>query len=163
MADTTAPKSFDWLAQILFGRYRKWEDLTYEHLIIITVLVFFMINIYIWLLRWRFKNYARRLAQVPRKVIPAERKDMPTALYKALVDEYLRVDKIQQSKLIPEPGRPQDGDPGWGGLRTNVEGVNFKTYIARSFLVLEQTALARRPGMYQTIDGLLGCGVNCDG
>jgi hypothetical protein len=146
---TEAQDSVDFIVRILFGRYRSWGALGWEHLIIMGAVVLAMVNAYVWVFRKRFMQYKMERERVPRRVLPIERQDMPKQLYASLVDEVIRVERVTAANLTPEKGpTEQCGDIGWGRDGTDVEGVNFKTYIAKSYLVLEQTALSRRPGMF---------------
>ncbi len=128
-----AQDSVDFIVRILFGRYRSWGSLGWEHLIIMGSVTFLMFNIYVCVFRKRFMQYKVERERVPRRILPIERHDMPKQLYASLVDEVIRVERITAADLKPEPGPTDEcGDIGWGRDGTTVQGVNFKQYIGKS-------------------------------
>lgn len=73
---------------------------------------------------------------------------MGRRMYSLLIGEMVRVDTILDKGLKPQQNSQLGcGDTGWGKEGGKVEHVHFNTSIAKSYYVLEKTALSRRPGM----------------
>lgn len=67
-------------------------------------------------------------------------------MFRNLINEMVRVDQILDAELIPEKNAGC-GDPGWGAEGSKLPNVHFNTSIAKSYHMLERTALSRRPGL----------------
>jgi hypothetical protein len=73
---------------------------------------------------------------------------MGRRIYSLLINEMVRVDTILEKGLKPQHNSQVGcGDPGWGKEGGKVDHVHFNTSIAKSYYVLEKTALSRRPGL----------------
>lgn len=141
-----------WIVQILFGRYRSWGAITLGHLTVLGAVGVSLIYIYLMLLRRRFNSYSHDLDNIPKNYLPVRRSDLSRHMFTTLVNELVRVDQLMDKKVTPEnneyqPGHGLIGDPGWGAEDSKVENVHFNTSIAKSYYVLEKSAIARRPGL----------------
>lgn len=67
-------------------------------------------------------------------------------MYSLLISEMVRVDTLLDQGLKPQHNNSSlCGDSEWG--KEGLDHVHFKTSIAKSYYVLEKTALSRRPGL----------------
>ncbi len=141
-------QSGSWFVQILFGQYRNWGNIGWEHFIIVAAVAVLMVYSYLLLFRRRMNMNDRERALIPRKQVPIERHDMSRRMYALLISEMVRVENILKADFKPEGA--DSGDPAWGKEDSKVANVHFGTSIAKSYYVLEKAALSRRPtGLYQ--------------
>lgn len=139
-----------WFVQILFGRYRNLGNIGWTHLTVLGGVGFVMLYTYLYFLRRKFNHYAKAIAQLPRSTLGISKKQMGRRLYSLLLGELVRVDELLEHGLQPQHNARLDcGDPGWGKEGGSVDHVHFNTSIAKSYYVLEKTALSRRPGLRQ--------------
>lgn len=88
------------------------------------------------------------MGKLPRQTLDVRKADMGRRIYSLHITELVRVDAILDKGLKPQQNAQMEcGDPGWGKEGGKVEHVHFNTSIAKSFYVLEKTALSRRPGL----------------
>ena len=146
--DNTANPS--WFVQILFGRYRSLGAIQWTHLAVIGGIAVLMLYIYLFFLRRKFNHYSKAIAKLPHSRLDIRKKTMGRKLYGVFISEMVRVDTLLDLGLPPQLNYdPQCGDGGWGKEGGKVENVHFNTSIAKSYYVLEKTALSRRPGLRQ--------------
>ena len=137
-----------WFVQILFGRYRSPGNLTTTHLAILCATLVVMLYVYLHFLRRKFHSYSTAIARLPRQSLSIGAKQMGRRMYAMLIGEMVRVDLLLDVNLRPEVNaRVECGDPGWGSEGGTVDSVHFSTSVAKSYFVLEKTALSRRPGL----------------
>ena len=137
-----------WIVQILFGRYQSdVPTISWTEVIILIVIGVVMVYLYLFFLRWKFSFFSRRLQNIPRPYLPLTQRELSRGMYGVLINEMVRVDSILNEQLIPA-STTKDGDPGClEGAKIN---VHFNTSIAKSYFLLENTALSRRPGLKQS-------------
>ena len=137
-----------WFVQILFGRYRNLGAIQWTHLAVIGGIAFLMLYVYLFFLRRKFTHYSRSIGQLPLSRLDIRKKSLGRRMYSHLINEMVRVDSMLDVGLQPQQNHdPSCGDPGWGKEGGKVDNVHFNTSIAKSFFVLEKTALSRRPGL----------------
>ena len=138
-----------WIVQILFGRYESdVATISWTEVIVLVVIGIVMVYVYLFFLRAKFAHFTRRVQQLPRAYLPITKAELSRAMYALLINEMVRVDAILDSGIAPAP-TSKTGDPGWGAAGSRIANVHFNTSIAKSFILLENTALSRRPGLRQ--------------
>ena len=143
MSDTPA----NWFVQILFGRYQEQQPtISWTEVIILVVIGVVMAYLYLFVLRTKFHLFSTALANIPPTVLPLTPSDLSRRMYATLIDEMVRVDHITHHNLTPAP-TTHPSDPGWGDAASHLANIHFTTSIAKSFILLESTALTRRPGL----------------
>jgi len=146
----------NWFVQILFGRYQQQQPtISWTEVIILVVIGIVMAYLYLFILRTKFHRFSTALANIPPAALPLTQRDLSRRMYATLIDEMVRVDHITHHNLTPAP-TTHPSDPGWGDAATHLaNNIHFTTSIAKSFILLESTALTRRPGLkhrtYRTV------------
>jgi hypothetical protein len=135
-----------WIVQILFGRYQSVPTISWTEVIVLAVIGVVMVYVYLFFLRLKFVHFTRQLKSIPRSFLPITKDDLSRKMYAILINEMVRVDSILDKGLAPAP-TSGGGDEGWGKEGTKIANVHFNTSIAKSFILLENTALSRRPGL----------------
>jgi len=137
----------NWFVQILFGRYQQQQPtISWTEVIILVVIGVVMAYLYLFVLRTKFRHFSTALANIPSHTLPLTPADLSRRMYGTLIDEMVRVDHITQHNLTPAP-TTHPSDPGWGDASSHHANMHFTTSIAKSFILLESTALTRRPGL----------------
>ena len=135
----------NWFVQILFGRYQQQQPtISWTEVIILVVIGIVMAYLYLFVLRTKFHLFSTALANIPPASLPLTQSDLSRRMYATLIDEMVRVDHITHHNLTPAP-TTHPSDPGWG--TDHLANIHFTTSIAKSFILLESTALTRRPGL----------------
>lgn len=137
--------AFNWTFQLFFGRYRDWGGLGIEHFAITILTISLMLMIYISCLKSRLNKYEGETSAIPHTSLPLTKDDMSRKMFKAVLNQMMRVTAIQDGTILIAD--PENGDPGWGRDDSKVAGVHFKTSVAKSYYVLEEAALSRRPNL----------------
>ena len=139
--------SSSWIVQILFGRYQSYvSTISWTEVIVLVVIGVVMVYLYLFFLRLKFAFFSRRLSAIPRSHLPLNQRELSRRMYAVLINEMVRVDEILDQGLVPAQ-TTKAGDPGWGAEGSRIANVHFNTSIAKSFNLLENTALSRRPGL----------------
>ena len=138
-----------WIVQILFGRYESdVSTISWTEVIVLVVIGVVMVYVYLFFLRLKFHLFTSRVSGIPRAYLPITKRELSRPLYTALINEMVRVDSILDRGLKPA-ATLRGGDPGWGLEGSLIANVHFNTSIAKSHILLENTALSRRPGLKQ--------------
>jgi hypothetical protein len=154
-----------WVIRILFGRYRTVSTLTWTDVIILAIVGVITVYVYLFFLRLSFASYDRALRSIPRTSLPLSKKSLSRKMFTTMLEELIRVDTLIEQHIKPEGVSPDIeelenkrsnnsnstvlvGDPGWGKEGSRFDSVHFNTSIAKSYLLLESTALSRRPGLF---------------
>lgn len=137
---------YDWVIQLLFGRYRPW-GVGFEHLIITASVFGVLMWSYLILLRKRVLKYGKEIREIPRKSLPLTARhnsQMYATNIGDLVEVYdvLNTIKPARSPSETEPHERELGDPGWRD-----QDLHYNTTIASSYHYLESWAVLRRPGL----------------
>ena len=150
MSSSLSSPSPSWIVQILFGRYESDEaTISWTEVIVLIVIGVVMVYLYLFFLRWKFSFFSRRLQNIPRPYLPLNQRELSRTMYAVLINEMVRVDSIVDQQLIPA-STTEGGDPGWGAEGTKMANVHFNTSIGKSYILLENTAMSRRPGLKQS-------------
>ena len=137
----------NWFVQILFGRYQQQQPtISWTEVIILVVIGVVMAYLYLFVLRTKFHRFSLHLANIPPRSLPLTPAHLSRRMYSTLIDEMVRVEHITQHGLTPAP-TTRPSDPGWGDASSHHANMHFTTSIAKSFILLESTALTRRPGL----------------
>ena len=137
----------NWFVQILFGRYQQEQPtISWTEVIILVVIGVVMVYLYIFILRIKFNRFSTQLASIPPLSLPLTPHLLSRRMYSTLIDEMVRVDHITHHNLTPAH-TTHPSDPGWGDAASHLANIHFTTSIAKSFILLESTALTRRPGL----------------
>ena len=105
---------------------------------------------YVFFLRRKLNHYSKAISRLPLSHLDITKRDMGRRIYSLHINEMVRLDAILEKNLKPQENSQLGcGDPGWGKEGGKVEHVHFNTSIAKSYYVLEKTALSRRPGLRQ--------------
>ena len=136
-----------WIVQILFGRYESdVSSISWTEVIVLAVIGVVMVYVYLFFLRLKFHSFTRRVQSIPRAYLPLTQRELGRRMYSSLIHHMVRVDDILRRGLKPA-ATVRGGDPGWGLEGSRFFDVHFNTSIAKSFILLENTALSRRPGL----------------
>jgi len=168
MSSLEESASPSWFVQILFGRYRDLGAIQWTHLAVLGGVGFTMLNLYLYFLRRKFNHYSRAIKQLPRSTLSISKRAMGRRMYSLLINELCRVDSMfddpsgstcspngasasGHTHLEPQSNGdvPGCGDEGWGKEGGPADQVHFNTAIAKSYVILEKSALSRRPGLRQ--------------
>jgi hypothetical protein len=149
--------------QLIIGRYNAENNINLIHLSILGGLFTLMMFVYIIFLQSRLNKYQEDKLHIPPERLPLMKEDMGRHMFNVMLNEVLFVDNVisTRPKLKPETNE-HCGDPGWGDSTVDDarDEVHYNTSIAKSFYILESTALSRRPGLFhrksQTIRDYLG-------
>eukprot|EP00823_Brevimastigomonas_motovehiculus_P001723 TRINITY_DN12343_c0_g1_i1.p1 TRINITY_DN12343_c0_g1~~TRINITY_DN12343_c0_g1_i1.p1 ORF type:complete len:219 (-),score=31.85 TRINITY_DN12343_c0_g1_i1:247-903(-) len=135
----------EYLFQVLFGRYAKWENIAYIHFVILGAVLSLMVWVYVLCLRHRLNQYQKEREKVPKRHQILLKSEMSRVMWDLMINE---LDRAQDLISKIEPVDAGNGDLAWGKEDTPMAGTHFNTSVARSFYRLGKEVVSRRPGLF---------------
>ena len=143
----SSSETTNWFVQILFGRYQQQQPtISWTEVIILVAIGIVMSYFYLFILRFKFHHFSTALNNIPPPALPLTTDQLSRRMYATLIDEMVRVDHITHHNLTPA-STTHPSDAGWGDAHSQLSNIHFTTSIAKSFILLESTAITRRPGL----------------